>query len=154
MERKALYTRIALVSGGIDWLTELFLRGLTMNQVEKKWRAWVSDVLGVGMLIGAVATAPAAQAATYLGKAVTILQSPTPTQNCLYFQLSGVAQADPVAPNNPWFAVPSTQNGYSQIYATLLAARVAGTTVGVVTSGNFAGGTCGAGFAEILYLNF
>jgi len=91
-------------------------------------------------------------AATYTAVAVTIMQSPTPAQDCIYFQLVGVTTADPVARNNPWFAVPSSQNGYNGTYATQMAARVSGTTVSVTTSGNLTGGSCGD-FSGFLYLD-
>lgn len=79
------------------------------------------------------------------------IQTPTPTANCAYFQLVGVAQADPVAPGNAWFAIPATQNGFAEIYATLVAAKISGATVTAATTGALADSSCGA-FAGTLYV--
>jgi hypothetical protein len=70
----------------------------------------------------------------------------------MYFQLSGVTQADStVVANNPWFAIPSTQNGFDEIYAMLLSAKLTSGSLTVTTSGALAGGTCGnyAGVAVV-----
>jgi hypothetical protein len=73
---------------------------------------------------------------------VTQIEAPNYNQDCLWFQLSGVTQADPQLPNSPWFAIPRTQNGYNEIYAMLLAAKLSGTSVQVATTGAPAGGAC------------
>jgi hypothetical protein len=144
----------AIFSGNHDLPSDAFkpLEGFMKIITKISLGFFSTAVLRAGFAIITTAIAFDAGAATYTGVAVTILQSPTPTQDCIYFQLAGVSQADPVAPSNPWFAVPSTQNGASGIYAALLSARVAGAPISVTTSGNLAGGSCGA-FAGILYLS-
>lgn len=83
---------------------------------------------------------------------VSIIQSPNYNVDCLYFQLAGVSQADPVNPNNPWFAVPRTQNGYNEIVAMLIAAHEGGSTVEVFTTGATAGGACNP-YAGVAWIN-
>src|SRR4051794_20860354 len=84
-----------------------------------------------------------ASAAQYSNATVTLIQSATPTADCTYFMLSGVTQADPSVPGNAWFAVPKTQNGYTNIVAMLISGKLAGAQVTVVTTGAVAGGGCG-----------
>lgn len=79
------------------------------------------------------------------------LQPPLSNQDCVYFTLTGVSQADPVSAGSAWFAIPSTQTGFSEVYAALLAAKISGATVMVSTSGNFAGGACG-NYAGVYYV--
>jgi hypothetical protein len=101
-------------------------------------------ILYAGVLIAAAAVSPVASASgPYVGATITLIQTPTPTANCFYFMLAGVGEADPVAPGNAWFAVSSTQNGFTQLYAMVIAAKLAGNPVTVVTTGALAGGTCG-----------
>jgi hypothetical protein len=73
---------------------------------------------------------------------ITKLQPPSNGQDCVFFELSGVSQADPVVPNNPWFALPRTQTGFEEVYAALLSAKVSGATIQVQTTGGTAGGAC------------
>lgn len=75
-----------------------------------------------------------AESASHYSKTVAILQASEITSDCFYFRLEGVAEADPVKPNDPWFAVARTQNGAKEIYATLLAARVSNTGLYQVTT--------------------
>jgi xanthine/uracil permease len=70
---------------------------------------------------------------------VTLLQ--WVNNGCIFFQLSGVTQADPVYAS-PWFAIPTTVTDSSAAYAVLLSAKTTGTTIAVVTSGAAAGGAC------------
>jgi hypothetical protein len=79
------------------------------------------------------------------------IQSPNYNEDCVWFTLVGVPQADPILPNSPWFALPRTQVGYSEIYSILLAAKLSGSSVNVVTTGAAAGGACGA-YAGIAYV--
>jgi hypothetical protein len=82
---------------------------------------------------------------------------PSLTQPCVLFTLIGVAQADPVNPGNPWFAISSTHPGFDKLYALLLAAKPltvpaaynvqSPPTLIVQTTGN---AVCG-GFAEVNY---
>lgn len=71
------------------------------------------------------------------------LQPPVNNEDCVFFTLTGVSEADPSDPGSPWFAMPRTQTGFSEVYAALLAAKIAGATVMVSTTGNPAGGACG-----------
>jgi hypothetical protein len=114
-----------------------------------------STVAGLPVLIFTVLAAnpTTVLAAAYVNATITFVQSPTPAADCLYFQLSGVTQADPIAPNNAWFAIPSSQNGYSGIYAMIIAAKMASAPVSVITTGALAGGTCGT-FAGIDHIAF
>jgi hypothetical protein len=100
-------------------------------------------VASIGLLMSAAGVAPIAGAVTYNGATIAIIQSPTPSANCLYFQLTGVTQADPIAPSNAWFAIPATQNGFNQVVAMLISLRIASGTLQVTTTGALAGGTCG-----------
>lgn len=83
-----------------------------------------------------------ANAVTYESYQVGSILMPDATRNCVFFELVGVNQADPVVPSNPWMAIPATQNGYSQIVAFLLWARALGTPISVVTSGAISNGGC------------
>ncbi|HEX8571684.1 MAG TPA: hypothetical protein VF759_02905 [Allosphingosinicella sp.] len=61
------------------------------------------------------------------------------TRPCLFFQLEGVASADPAAPM-VWFAIPRTHMAFSELFALLLTARVLQLPVRVNTTGAV---TCG-----------
>lgn len=102
-----------------------------------------------------LATNPTAALAqtSYNNITITLVQSPTPGGDCLYFELSGITQADPIVPNNAWFAIPSSQNGYNGIYAMVIAAKLAAAPISVTTTGALAGGTCGP-FAGIDHIDF
>lgn len=67
----------------------------------------------------------------------------TISNSCFYFSLVGIAVADPVIPNSPYYAIPLAGTGFAQAYALLLSAKVAASTVNVVSTGGWAGGTCG-----------
>ncbi len=99
--------------------------------------------LGAIIALSVYVTEIVVAAELYTAYGVGIIKSPTPTANCAYFELVGVAQADPISPSNPWFAIPATQNGFAEVYASLVAAKIAGTTVSVLTTGALAGGSCG-----------
>ena len=71
------------------------------------------------------------------------LQPPLSNQDCVFFTLNGVSEADPVVPGSPWFAMPRTQTGFNEVYAALLAAKISGTTVTISTTGSPAGGARG-----------
>ena len=81
---------------------------------------------------------------THQAKRVSMLQAPPSNGACLYFQLQGVAAADPAVNGNPFFAVPATHPGYREIYATLLAAKLSEIPVYVTATGALAGGACGS----------
>lgn len=102
-------------------------------------RKLVGAAICFSMGVNEVATAQQ----TYANQSIGLVQTPTATANCAYFQLIGVAQADPSVPGDAWFAIPTTQNGYNEIFAILIAAKLAGATVTVGTTGAVAGGSCG-----------
>ena len=79
-------------------------------------------------------------------KSVSTVQASTNT-DCIYFQLEGVSQADPVVPNEPWFTVSAANPAKDSILSLALAAYASGSTVRVSTSGNTA-----CGLSEIKYI--
>jgi hypothetical protein len=101
----------------------------------------ISAIAG-GLLWGL--TAPLVLGAIHAGKTVSVIQSPTPSGDCLYFSLVGVPQADPISPGNPWFALPHSHTGFKEAVAILMAAKLSQQTITVETTGTAAGGTCGA----------
>ncbi len=94
-------------------------------------------------LLAFLAATPAHADTTHQSKTVAEIQPPQAGVDCLFFRLTGVAQADPIQPNNPYFALPRTHVGFKEIYALMLAAYMSGTPVSVKTSGAPAGGVCG-----------
>jgi hypothetical protein len=74
---------------------------------------------------------PAQAAAYHASKIVSIVLPPAQYGGCMWFQLTGVTEADPIAAGNPWFAVPVTHPGYKEIFASLLAAKISEKTVTV-----------------------
>ena len=86
------------------------------------------------VLIGMVPNANAASVEHYY-KTVSLLEVADTT--CIFFQLTGVTQANPVVPNVSWFAIEKTQGNAKEMYALLLSARLSGTTLTrVQTSGD------------------
>ena len=79
------------------------------------------------------------------------LQPPLSSQDCVYFTLTNVAQADPAVSSSAWFAFPRAQTGFGELYAALLGAKLSGATINVVTTGNPAGGACGP-YAGVYYI--
>lgn len=71
---------------------------------------------------------------------VSVLELPDPNHNCIFFTLVNVAQADPTIPGSPWFAIPMSQNGSSEMYNLLLRSKLEGLPISVVTSGAPAAG--------------
>jgi len=56
-------------------------------------------------------------------------------RNCFFFQLDGVSEADPVKPNNPWFAVPFSKVSANNVMSILMAAKASETPIKVSTTG-------------------
>lgn len=81
-----------------------------------------------------------AEAATWAGAPVSILELPDPGHNCIFFTLTNVSEADPAFPGNPWMAIPASQIGFQQMYELLLRVKLGGGAIGVVTSGAAAPG--------------
>lgn len=97
-------------------------------------------LLSIPVLMAGLLVSPFATAAAHYNKEVAVLQSPD-TRECVFFKLTGVTEADPIAPGISWFAVPKTHVGYKEIVATLMLARAAGKPLTVVeTSGALACG--------------
>lgn len=57
------------------------------------------------------------------------------TRPCVFFTLQGVQQADPVNPNQPWFALPTSHPMFQQILAMLLTAKMSQAHIDVYTTG-------------------
>ena len=84
----------------------------------------------------------------WYGKTVAMVSSTYDGADCVYFTLNGVTEADPIKPGDPTFAFPRSQFGSKDGYAMLLAAKIAGQPVRVVTRGTLA---CGyAAVAQIM----
>ena len=94
--------------------------------------------LAIGFSLSLVGTAAVA-AVTHTSKQVGQFLPPD-GRACAFFQLQGVAEADPIRPGNNWFALPTSQNGYKEIMATLLTAKATDKTVTVRTKNQLACG--------------
>jgi len=79
-----------------------------------------------------------AQATAWSNKTVTNLL--IDNRACVFFQLTGVTEADPVAPGQSWFALPKSTPNFQEIYAELLSAKMAGKNIDVITDGTVACG--------------
>jgi hypothetical protein len=88
-------------------------------------------------------------AVTWASKSVGTLQSMYSGADCFYFTLQGVAEADPVKPGDPWFAISRGQYGAKDAYAMLLAARLTGQAVYVQTSGTL---NCGNAAVQSVWI--
>ena len=104
------------------------------------------------LICGCLLSAGAAMGSEQYTSTVSIVQSPNYNEDCCFFQLAGVGQADPVNPNNPWFGVPSNQIGYIEIVSMIISAHLSGSTVQVFTTGAAAGGACGP-YAQVAWIN-
>lgn len=96
-------------------------------------------------------TAVPAFAVDWNGYQVSVVR-PGGDRPCTLFQLVGVAQADPIVPWSPWFAIPNTAPEYNAMVATLLLAKASGALVTVTTTGN-AQASCGHPGVSVLLLN-
>lgn len=112
-----------------------------MGRKRQGWWAWAAGRTGLVMgLAWFLAFMGPTQAAVHSGKALAVIHSPD-DRPCVFFRLTGVAEADPVAPGIEWFALPKTHPGYKEILALLLTARATGQPLGhVTTTGTL---TCG-----------
>lgn len=73
-----------------------------------------------------------AGAEAHVDKKISTLHSPD-ARACSFFRLEGVAQADEITPNNPWFGLSFSHPAYDQIFSMMLAARISERTITVVT---------------------
>lgn len=67
---------------------------------------------------------------------------------CTFFQLAGVAQADPTQPY-VWFAIAHSHPRHAELFAILLTARASGVPVSVSTNGVE---TCGQAGVDAVWL--
>jgi hypothetical protein len=80
-------------------------------------------------------------------KTIQQLQPDHPSANCFFFTLTGVPVADSSVAASPWVAIDRDSHpGARDLMATLLAARVSGTPVTVITSGTLSCGYAGVSF--------
>ena len=91
---------------------------------------------------------PNTLAVSHTNKTIEILLSPD-SRPCLFFKLVGVAEADPINPDNAWFAVPVEQVGTDTTISMLISASVAGKNVSVTTTGQLQ-----CGLAELRNVSF
>jgi hypothetical protein len=106
-----------------------------------KWMAVVGAVISFGAQAGPL---------EFPNRAVALFSSPTPTSDCLYFTLQGVPQADPGVPNQPWFAVPRTHQGFKEIAMIVAMAKASERSITVRTGTTFA---CGFISVDYVYLH-
>jgi hypothetical protein len=103
------------------------MKGIKMTRIRMLLATCVLFVPAIGL------------ATQHSGRQVVQLHSPD-TRECTFFMLTGVAEADPVLPGNPWFAVPKTHVGYKEIVSFLMTARITGESLTVYTAGTTACG--------------
>lgn len=87
-------------------------------------------------------------AASYSGRQIVVTQADS--RPCVFFQLSGVIEADPVLAGNPWFALPKSNPSFSEMYAELLSAKISGKGVSAYTDGTT---SCGYATASLIQLD-
>ena len=98
-------------------------------------------VLAAVLIVSLGLSGPASAIVHQINKEVGIIMPPD-SRDCVFFQLVGVSEPDPVAPGLPWIAVPRSHVGFKEIYAFLLWAKGAGARITVETSGQTLSG-CG-----------
>lgn len=90
------------------------------------WILSVNCILGVS-----VANASLVE---HFGKTISLLEAAD--SSCIFFQLTGVAQANPAVPNSVWFGIDKNQGNAKEMYALLLGSRISGTPlIRVLTNG-------------------
>ena len=93
---------------------------------------------------------PSANAALaeHFNKTISLLE--VADSNCIFFQLSGVTEANPVKPNGAWFAIERNQGNAKEMYALLLSVRLSGNTLArVLTTGTLACGEATVGTIDL-----
>jgi hypothetical protein len=104
----------------------------------------MKNIHGSAVIALAAVYSTGAQSATWTAP-IQGLQS-LATTDCFYFTLNGITVAEPTLGNNsPWFAIPRDQIGAKDAYAMLLAAKLSGIPVNVITTGST---VCG-GYAQV-----
>lgn len=79
--------------------------------------------------------------------AVTSVYSPFQSPACVLFTLAGVSQADPVAPNQPYFAVPKSDPNYQEHFSLVATALANKSSLIAITTGTLA-----CGYAQLFYV--
>ena len=100
------------------------------NPLPIRLRPTVVALLLFSLLLGL----GSARATNYNGYQIDLIR-PGGDRPCTLFQLVGVAQADPVLPGSPWFSIPPTTQGYKEMVATLLSAKLGARNIDVITTG-------------------
>jgi hypothetical protein len=101
---------------------------------------WFEMKFFYGFLIMAVLIGNVSATETHSGKKVSIIHSGD-NRGCIFFQLEGVEEADPVYPNGgAWFAVSNTHESSEKIFSMLIASKTGDTTVRVKTSADHCDG--------------
>jgi hypothetical protein len=88
-------------------------------------------------------------AVIYENKMIGTIQPFIAGDNCFYFTLQGVTEADPVKPGSPWFAISRSDTGAKDAMATLLSAKYQGIAIRVFSNGTL---TCGYASASVVQL--
>lgn len=88
----------------------------------------------------AVIQAANAELVEHYSKTVLWLETDA-VNSCIFFRLVDVTQANPVVPNDVYFAIDMTKANAKEMYASILAARLSGNPVyRVLTNGEVACG--------------
>lgn len=94
-----------------------------------------TGIAALAMLSGLAASSANATLVSFLDKTVADVQADS-YNPCIFFKLSGVSEANPAVPNDPWFAIDSAQPNAKELYAILLSARLADRPIArVLTNG-------------------
>lgn len=89
---------------------------------------------GTAAVAGALVLATAAHAGWQINKTPTAVFADG-SRDCVFFMLDGVAEADPVRPGAPWFALQRSHPHFSELFALLLTARANRVPLNVETNG-------------------
>lgn len=65
----------------------------------------------------------------------TVQETLVDSRPCFFFILNGVSEADPAIPNGPWFAIPTSASNYQVMAATVMSAKLSGSSLHVLTDG-------------------
>jgi hypothetical protein len=71
-------------------------------------------------------------------------------RGCVFFQLNGVAEADPIVPGQAWFAIPKANVNYNELLSFTLTAKASEKLIFVQTDGTL---SCGLATAVLVGLD-
>jgi hypothetical protein len=109
-------------------------------------KATVPAILLLGSILG-ISSAEAALV-QHFDKTISVLEAAD--SPCIFFQLTGVTEANPAVPSGVWFGIDKNQGNAKEMYALLLSARLSGTSLArVLTNGDV---VCGVAKAFTLDL--